>query len=238
MLNSDVDMSVIVRIDVDRPFGRRNFVHRLASRIASELYFPKVQAFHYLDDLKFILKMLNQRNVRSFVFFRRCSLPDRSVMGLIEEGRHIAGMHLENSRSLYTFRKELRLLESRLGSKVVSFSKHGSGIHKYGLRHFAPYEPEKYLEWGVAEDMKFFFGNLEDATIIDYFYRERLRVFPSAFWLEENYRDLSRFGVEWLSDESEKHDVVLLFHPDNVTASPKLMEDLGYILSNAQTGIP
>lgn len=229
-------MSVIVRIDVDRPFGKRDSIHRLTSRIRSEAYFPRMRKLHYLGDLNYILQKLNLSNVRSYVFFRRCSLPDRSIMDLMERGGHKGGMHLENSRSFESFKKELRFIESHLGRGVVCFSKHGSGVHKYGLRHYAPYEPEKYLEWGAATNMGLFFGNLEDPRISEYCFKGRLRYFPSAFWLEEEYRDIERFNPNWLVSESLKRDVVLLFHPDNVTTSPKLTEQLEYILSHAKMG--
>ena len=39
------------------------------------------------------------------------------------------------------------LLERHIGRSVTAVSKHGSGGAKYGLHHYAPYEPDEYVEW-------------------------------------------------------------------------------------------
>ena len=45
-------MSVILRIDVDRPYGKRSIFRQLISRISSDVFFPKIDKMGYLDDLK------------------------------------------------------------------------------------------------------------------------------------------------------------------------------------------
>src|ERR1043166_8227338 len=105
-------------------------------------------------------------------------------MQLIEDGRHEIGVHLENSRSFETFFQEKQLIERHTGRlensrsfetffqekqlierhtgrKVFALSKHGSGKAKYGYRHHAPYEPERYIEWARQSQMKVFFGDLD-----------------------------------------------------------------------------
>lgn len=225
-------MAIILRIDVDRPFGKRDFVHKAFSRIASESYFPRIEAFHYLDDLKFMLDMLNSMKIRSYIFFRKCTLPSRSVLSLIEDGGHVCGLHLEDSRSYETFLGELRYMEAKTHNVIRTFSKHGSGLHKYGMHHYPPYEPDRYIEWAKMMNMKVFFGNLQDPSIPSYA-SGNLLVFPSAFWLEHCWRNTDKFDVAWLCHEAQERNVVLLFHPDNVTASPALMAELDMILSGA-----
>src|ERR1051325_4969551 len=118
-------MALIVRIDVDRPYGKHPRHRHVLSRISSDLFFPKIEAFNYLSELKWMLNVLNERNARSYVFFRRCTLPSPSVLTLLEKGRHEIGLHLENSRSCVTLQVEKTLLESHIKREISSFSKHG-----------------------------------------------------------------------------------------------------------------
>jgi len=120
-------------------------------------------------------------------------------------------------------------IERKTKRRIYAFSKHGSGRHKYGLHHYPPYEPEHYLKWGQESNAKIFFGNLEDPRMDSYIHGS-LRVFPSAFWLEHGYRDTTYFTKEWLLNEAQRRDVVLLFHPDNVLADPNLLSELDFIL--------
>jgi hypothetical protein len=208
-------MAVIIRIDVDRPFGKKSILHQAASRVASELYFPKLKALNYLRDLEEILLLFNEKNIPAYVFFRRCSFPSLPVIRLMRAGNHVFGLHLENSRSLECFKAEMHNLEDHIDGGVKVFSKHGSGVHRYGLFHYAPYEPEKYQIWGRELGMEIFFGNLEDPTIKPYVFDLGLKVFPSAFWLEPHWRDAKRFTVEWLCEASSSRDIVILLHPVN-----------------------
>ena len=140
-------MALIIRIDVDRPYGRRPFLRHFLSRLSSDLYFPKVPGFGFLAELEAMLTWLEKASARAYVFFRRCTLPSKSILKLLDAGRHEIGLHLENSRSLTTFIKEMQIVENHVGRHVRAISKHGSGGAKYGFHHYAPYEPERYIEW-------------------------------------------------------------------------------------------
>src|SRR5688572_25793367 len=104
-------MALIVRIDVDRPYGRSGLSRHILSRLSSDYYFPKIEIFGYLDELKWMLGVLNEHGARAYAFFRRCTLPSHPVLDLLEEGRHESGLHLENSRSYATFASEKEILE-------------------------------------------------------------------------------------------------------------------------------
>lgn len=229
-------MALIVRIDVDRPYGREPWLRHVASRVSSDFWLPAIRSFGYLDELKVMLAWLNERGARAYLFFRRCTRPCKSVMELIEAGRHVAGLHLENSRSFDTFSDEKKQLERHLGRSVSVFSKHGSGGNRYGWHHFAPYEPEKYVEWARKSSMKLFLGNLEDPTLAAT-HTNGLRVYPSAFWLEPAWRDASKFPVDWLRRKAKETDVVLLVHPENVIASPALTADFKELTASIPTRI-
>ena len=228
-------MALIVRIDVDRPYGKAPFMRHVFSKVASDVYFPKIDAFGYLEELKVVLRFLNDAKASSHIFFRRCTLPSKSVMELIDAGAHEIGLHLENSRCLATFKEEKALLERHVGRPVVSVSKHGSGRHKYGFHHYAPYEPDKYIDWARQCGMKVFLGNLEDPTIPPLNGASGVKVFPSAFWLEPHWRDTQKFTIDWLLGEAKASDKVLLMHPDNVLADPLLTAQLKQLVRSLDT---
>jgi hypothetical protein len=229
-------MALILRIDVDRPYGTQGFVRHFASRLASDFYLPRMNRLGYLDELATILKILNNRGKSAYVFFRKCTYPTPQICRLMQEGGHQFGLHLENSRSEATFNGELRSLERRLNQQIKSFSKHGSGRMRLGLHHYPPYEPERYLPWAKNAGLKNFFGNLENPETPQQQDSEFVQ-FPSAFWLEPSWRDAIRFPIDWLLSEAGKRDVVLLMHPDNVTASASIMREFLLAVDHLETVI-
>jgi len=42
-------MALILRIDVDRPYGKRGFVRHVASRVASDFHLPRINRLGYLQ---------------------------------------------------------------------------------------------------------------------------------------------------------------------------------------------
>jgi hypothetical protein len=215
-------MALIIRIDVDRPYGRKPLARHVLSRLSSDLYLPRIPAFGYLSELQTMLNWLNAAKARAYVFFRRCTLPSDSVLDCLELGGHEIGLHLENSRSFDTFSQEVLTLERHFGKKIFAISKHGSGKGKYGFHHYAPYEPARYTEWAERASMRLFLGNLEDPTLPPVTTGKGLLTFPSAFWLEPHWRDTKTFTVEWLLHRAREQDIVLLVHPENVLADSTL----------------
>src|SRR5262245_6419196 len=117
-------MPLIVRIDVDRPYGKHPFARHVLSRVGADFFFPAIESFGYLAELNRMLCMLNASNARAYVFFRRCTLPSKSTLELIDLGGHEIGLHLENSRSFETFLREKTILERHIGRSVFAVSKH------------------------------------------------------------------------------------------------------------------
>jgi hypothetical protein len=227
-------MALIVRIDVDRPYGKQGLVRHVASRISSDYFLPRMEWLRYLDELKAILGILTANGKTAHVFFRKCTYPTHEICELMEAGGHHFGLHLENSRSAETFQEELGALEQTLGRRIVEFSKHGSGRLHIGRHHYPPYEPEKYLPWAKRAGLKLFFGNLEDPQLKPVQDGELL-YYPSAFWLEPFWRDTGKFPIEWLLREATKRDVVMLMHPDNVTASADIMREFKQAVETLET---
>lgn len=227
-------MALLVRIDVDRPYGRAPLWRHIASRVSSDIGLPTIEALGYLRELEQMLGLLEARRVAAHVFFRRCTLPSRRVLEAIDAGGHRVGLHLEDSRGFDTFLDEKKDLERHAGRAVTSMSKHGSGGHKYGRRHHAPYEPEKYVQWAARAGVDLVLGNLEDPTLPCERPSPQVRWFPAAFWLEPHWRDTRRFDVPWLVEHAKHHDVVLLVHPENVLADRRLTDDFLRIVESCE----
>ena len=230
-------MALIIRVDIDRPYGKAPFFRHMLSRLGSDLYFPKVEAFGYLKELRCILQMLNEKKAKAYIFFRHCTLPSKEILELIDGGGHEIGLHLENSRSFASFVTEKKKLERHIGKSVFAVSKHGSGGAKYGLHHYAPYEPDSYVEWARQSGMKLFMGNLEDPTISCSQDETGFRAYPSAFWLEPAWRNTETFTINWLISQASLIDTVLLIHPENVLADPALSEEFKRLLISLDTRI-
>jgi hypothetical protein len=230
-------MALILRIDVDRPYGKQPVLRHVLSRTASDLYFPRVGRFGYLKEVEVLLGMLKKYKARAYLFFRRCTLPTATIVRMIDQAGHQIGLHLENSRSFETFLDEKRALESHVIRPVTALSKHGSGGAKYGLHHYAPYEPERYVDWARRAGMTLFLGNLEDPTLDASVDESRLRAYPSAFWLEPAWRNTGVFTIDWLLREARTRDVVLLMHPENVLADSTLVADLHRLLGVLETKV-
>ena len=229
-------MALILRIDVDRPYGKRGFLRHCCSRIASDFWFPRIDVLNYLDELKTLLKFLNQKGIAAYVFYRVCTTPSNDVIKLMNDGGHRYGLHMENSRTYRTFLRERSRLENILQRKIKVFSKHGSGSIKYGWHHYFPYEPEKYCEWALDAGMTAFFGNKENPALEAYV-KDHFTYYPSAFWLEPSWRDTSKYPIHWLVVEALKRDIVMLMHPDNVLASNVLLKQLDFVLDSVPTVI-
>lgn len=230
-------MALIVRLDIDRPYGKSPLHRHVLSRLSSDLYCPRVPALGYLKELEDMLLRLNSKQARAYVFFRRCTLPSAPVMKLLEQGGHEIGLHLENSRSFTSFVEEKRVLEQHTGKPVRAFSKHGSGGARYGYHHYAPYEPQRYLEWARDGGVNLFLGNLEDPTLEPKQTPAGVRNFPSAFWLEPHWRNTAMFTVDWLMTNARNRDIVLLVHPENVLESSELTSAFDRLIGSLETRI-
>jgi hypothetical protein len=230
-------MSLILRIDVDSPYGKKNPLIHLCSRLASDFDLQPYTMLPYLKYLNEFIDYLNSKSLRGYFFFRKCTLPLDKTIELLKIGKHVVGHHIENSRSFETFRDELNIIEDKINIKVEVFSKHGSGKYKYGINHYPSYEPEKYLEWGTKVGMKIFYGNLENPGLTSTITMNNILFFPAAYWLEPHWRDTKSFNSEWLIQESKIRDIVILIHVENVFSNHVLFEELESILANTEIKI-
>jgi len=224
-------MSLILRIDVDKPFGHHNMVSRIKSKI-SENYFNINWLLNsgYLMHLKELLDHLNGIKISAFIYFRYCTAPDKDVLNLLEAGEHHFGFHAENTRTEDLFLNELRLFEAEVGMNALSFTKHGSGKEKLGKNHYPKYEENKYIEWG-KKHLSFYFGNgiLKNKNLTN---SEEI-YFPNMFWVHSSYRDESLFDISKVIKKARKEDVCIIIHPSNYYTFEIVKNDFNNIIKQS-----
>lgn len=226
-------MSLILRVDVDKPYGRKTIARKIASKLTEDFWFPSfLAAKTYLYHLKDFLRFCNNSGVRGHIYHRLCTLPDNATVELLRQGNHKLGFHAENTRNYETFYNELSEFRKRAPLPVESFTKHGSGELKLGKHHYAPYEPEKYKEWSLQSGVCFYFGNeicknADELLHINGFY-------PAMFWIEPEYRSKGFADVNQVLDVAKKNDVVILIHPCNYDASELVANEFKTLVALAK----
>lgn len=206
-------MGLILRVDVDKPYGHSNLFYKIISKISEDFWFPNI-SFIYLFHLKCFLRYCNKNSVRGYFYHRMCTVPSLSIYNLLNKGNHKIGFHAENTRSIETFERELAKFKSNAYCKTCdSFTKHGSGTYKLGKHHYPPYEENKYIDWARRLQIKFPFGNgiasnSNDFNIENGFYK-------NMFWLEPEYRAESLSSIEEIIEIAKHQDVPVLIHPCN-----------------------
>jgi len=134
-------MALILRIDVDKPFGRSSLFAKVLSKAREEFYFPGLNKLGYLKDLGVFLDFLDTNSIPAHIYFRNCTAPNAQIINRLR--KHKIGFHAENTQTIDTFKHELDAFRSKfLELNVSSFTKHGSGIFKLGRHHYPPYEPQ------------------------------------------------------------------------------------------------
>jgi len=208
---------IYIRIDVDKPFGKKNIINRGLSKIRENYYFPIIDNI-YLKGLEDLINLLNKNKIISHIYFRNCTYPKLNHLQLLTEGKHIIGFHAENTKNFETFKYEFNQFSKKMKTKITTFTKHGSGIYKLGKHHYPKYEPEKYKLWAKKLNIDFSFGN-KIITASD------INNFEVAFWIEHGYRHPSFNTINQLIEHAKNHDVVVLIHPSNYEKDKKVKKD-------------
>ena len=105
-----------IRIDVDYPYPSRlrSFIYvALGLKIGND----------YLANSKIVAKMINASNieVRAYWFFTPKTIPDKELLGLMNNNKHEVALHVVNRPY-----EELRLLERSTGKKIGCYTIHGT----------------------------------------------------------------------------------------------------------------
>lgn len=217
-------MAILLRVDVDKPYGHHTLVRRIASKLVEDYELKNFPFLSYLPHLKKLLRTLNENKVPGFFFFRLCTLPDKETKQLLEKGHHIVGLHAENTRTEETLLEEVNQFNLS-GMPCTCFTKHGSGTLKLGKYHYPPYEPSKYLKWARQNDLRFFSGNGTPNTEHDLILQEE-GFWPNLFWMEHDYRGKTFNTLQQFKAAALHHDVILLIHPENFYSYPILSDEL------------
>lgn len=227
-------MGLILRVDVDKPYGNSTFFRKIISKIIEDFIpIPFIGTYTYLSHLKDFLFFCNKEGIKAFVYHRNCTRPDNSTVELLKLGGHKLGLHAENTKTFESFENELiRMRKKVKGITVDSFSKHGSGVLKLGKNHYPPYEPEKYINWAIKAKVNYFSGNgiatnAFDLESINGFY-------PGAFWIERDYRDKNFSDIKTVIEISKSKDVIILIHPCNYQSTLAVRDDFELLVRLAK----
>ena len=210
-------MPTILRIDVDRAYENR-ILHY--ARVNQEL-FVGIDSLGYLKPCRELVKDLNNRGIKASLFFQPFTVPNKDFAQELMKKGHSIGLHAVHTNDYKDFSRDLTKISKRFEGKVYGFTKHGSGKFKLSRRHDPNYEVEKFIKYARQSNLKYFLGNGENPE-------EREKIingvlyFPSAFWLNRNYRE-DKFTIDWLANESVNRDIVVLVHPMDVVAGTELM---------------
>lgn len=208
-------MSLILRVDVDKPFGNSNLFTKIASKFIEDyLGHISTKTPGYLSHQIRFLEYCNSENVPGFFYYRMCTIPNQKVIQLMEKGGHKFGLHAENTRSFETLGFELDQLRKKISPiPVETFSKHGSGVLKLGKNHYPKYEPQNYIEWSEKLKCAYPFGNDIPKNGDDLI--EKNNFYPCVFWIEPEYRFSEFNSIEQLIDVAKTKRVPILIHPEN-----------------------
>lgn len=226
-------MALLLRVDIDKPFGHHTFLRKVFSKLKEDYPFPQWFKMGYLSHFKEFLNYCNKNSVRGHMYHRMCTLPDAETVKLLKSGNHHYGLHTENTRNEDTFGSELKAFKKQSqGLEVESFSKHGSGVHKLGRYHYAPYEPEKYKQWAVKFNLLYPFGNGIAESPKDLIAESGW--FANHFWLEHPYRHKAFNTIAQLLDFAQNNDAVVIIHPSNYKTDSKIMSDFKELVNEAK----
>jgi hypothetical protein len=225
-------MAIILRVDVDKPYGNHTLVRKIASKIVEDFLPDLNLKFEYLSHLKEFIRHCNDKGIVGTFFHRICTLPDEDTMHLISIGGHEIGLHLENSRNKNTFYSELNQIKSKLNLNIKSFSKHGSGVYKLGKYHYPIYEPELYKKWAIEFGIKYPSGNGIPLTPEDLYSHDGY--YENIFWIEPSYRNSGFNNLIDLIQIAKKRDIVVLIHPCNFLSDKNTRKEFDKLIELAK----
>jgi len=226
-------MSLILRVDVDKPYGRSNFIEKVLSKVCEDYWLPSLSSLGYLNHLKIFLNFLEQESIMAHIYFRKCTLPPKAWLKDDIIADHMVGHHAENTRSFETLKGEIEDVINHFHPvRLTSFTKHGSGSWKSGRNHYPIYEPEKYLEWSNALNLPFLFGNEEihkpdDISGEEYYY-------PGMFWIDRKDNDDVTASFDWIIKNARHRNVIVIIHPSNFVAMKSVKGNLIKLIALAK----
>ena len=218
-------MAIILRIDVDNPYGHSSLFEKALNHMRMNYPFPRVSQLGYLHNLIELTEELDNNSAQATILFKRDTLPGKKLANKLKAKGHVLGMHAVDTSSYDAFAGEKEAIEKECGP-VRCFSKHGHSGVKLSKAHDPEYNVEKLLDFGRRAGMSCFFGNGTDPSEMP----KRvggLAYFPSAFWMKPGERQNTN---RWLLKESKKRDIVVLIHPIEWRESATLKAEIENIV--------
>jgi len=226
-------MGLILRVDVDKAYGRRTIPEKVKSKLREDYWFPAFDSWGYLNSTESFIRFCNLNEIRGIFYFRNCTRPGKKILKLIREGNHELGFHAENTKSLASFSKELEHFKRKISDTHIShFTKHGSGDIKIGRNHYAPYEPDKYKLWSKEVDLPYLFGNEITESPNDF--KKSLNFYPKMFWIHNDYRHEGFYSIEELVRYAKDFDIPVIIHPSNFLANDFVNTEFKKLVSLAK----
>ncbi len=116
-------MPLVLRVDVDKPYGRLTIKEKVLSKVREDLWLPAIPSLGYLSHLKTFLLFLKEGKIKSHIYFRKCTLPPKIWFDESLLDGHMLGLHAENTRNFETFKKELEEVQAHFfPEKISSFT--------------------------------------------------------------------------------------------------------------------
>ena len=229
-------MPILLRLDIDKPYGNRGVVKRILSKVREDYWFPQIRSAGYLVDFMRFIGELNEQGLPAISYHRLCTVPSTKALELLGLGGHQIGLHAEDTRSLETLKAEVECLRQMVPrQKLHSFTKHGSGELKLGRRHYAPNEPEKNQQWAQELALPFLFGNGLAESSSDF--ASTRAFYPNMFWLEPGYQSAA-FGMEQALQAAAHGNLILIIHPENIYSQAGVHDQFWNMVAQAkQRGI-
>ena len=226
-------MGLILRVDVDKPYGRKNLFEKLKSKAREDFWFPQINSLGYLSALQELLVFCNKNNVKGAFYHRNCTIPNEEITHLLKEGNHLVGFHAENTKNFSTFQNELNKFKAKINNlNISSFTKHGSGDIKIGKHHYPPYEPEKYKKWSKDLDISYLYGNEICDSEMDFKSVENFH--PKMFWVHREYRNSKFSSLETVINLAKTCNIPIILHPSNFIANPEVNQDFKKLVALAK----
>ncbi|MFX1515639.1 MAG: hypothetical protein ACFFC6_04960 [Promethearchaeota archaeon] len=227
-------MPIILRIDVDNPYGWNTFPKKVLNYFSINFRRLPIRysILGYLNYANKLFERLEMAQVPASWFFLVQTRPSKQLQQSLLKAKHEIAYHAERTSSLKNFKSDLRILSKNLTTSILGFSKHGSGKRKLSKYHTAKYNLDSLTQFGQEVDFKYFSGN-DETPSSNLIKMNNLQVFPGAFWLNENYRDISKYSIDWLLEKaSTGKTFVVLTHPHAWATSQKEKNDLEKLISS------
>ncbi len=222
-------MSLILRVDVDKPYGRSKIFKKVLSKTREEFYFPRIEILGYLEDLNIFLDYLELNSIFAHIYFRNCTTPSTQTINKIKI--HKIGFHAENTQSIDTFKRELDSFKSKFPElNISSFTKHGSGILKLGKEHHPKYEPQKYLRWSKDLNIDYLFGNSAWSKHSD----KKNTYYEHMYWINKAYRTNDQPLIPDIVQMANSQNIVILIHPSNYISESQVKNDFHRIVHQSK----